>query len=124
MTIDKLKLHTDDAGSELRAAAHMGIFLEWCADQGFLAAHHDPVLLRRDPARYVVDRSPGLAASDFTPEARGFVESEYPEYLDYLGEHAADEGLSSYDYAATPEARDAMFACLDEALEAFREEDD
>jgi hypothetical protein len=124
MTIDKLEFHTDDAGTEAGAAAHMAIFLEWCADKGFLAASHDLEALRRDPIRYVVERSPNLAESDFTSAARGFVAAEYPEYLDYLGEHAADAGLSSYDYAATAEARATMFECLDEALDEARDEEE
>lgn len=123
MTIDKLKFHTDDAGTELRAAAHMAIFLEWCADKGFLASNHDLGRLREAPKQYVVEEAPNLTESDFTEEAQGFVASEYPEYLDYLGEHAAEAGLSNYDYAATPEARATMFECLDEALEEFREDE-
>ncbi len=122
MAIDKLKFHVDDADSEEQAAAHMAIFLEWAAKKGMLSDAHDPAKVLADPVRYVIDECPDLAESDFKDEALDFVQEQYGEYLDYLGEHAQDAGMSSYEYAATDEGREDMLECLDEALEEFQQE--
>lgn len=124
MSVDKLKFHVDEAETVEQAAAHMGIFLEWAATQGFLAAHHDVLKLNADPVRYVVDECPNLGENDFTREGYAFAREGYGEYLEYLGEHASDLDLSSYEYAAGVEARDDMFECLNEALQEFLDEQD
>ncbi|MEM6792056.1 MAG: hypothetical protein AAGA56_05105 [Myxococcota bacterium] len=79
MSIDKLKFHTDDADSPEQAAAHMAIFLEWAAERGHLAGHHDVEKLRADPVKYVVEESPNIAESDFTDEGYAFAAEGYGE---------------------------------------------
>jgi hypothetical protein len=123
MPTDKIKYHVDDAGSEERAAAHMAIFLEWAARNDLLSDMHDRDKLLADPVRYVIDEVPNLADCDFKDEALAFVNDQYDEYVDYLVVHAADVGMSSYEYAATPEGREDMLECLDEALAEFEEEE-
>lgn len=124
MAIDRLKFHTDDADSPEQAAAHIAIFLEWAGKQGFLAPRHDLDKLGADPIRYVLEECPDLAESDLTDAGNAFAQEEYGEYLDYLGEHASDADMSSYEYAASPAGRALMHECLDEALEEFIETQD
>ena len=121
MAIDRLKFHTDDADSPEQAAAHIAIFLEWAAKKGFLAPRHDVEKIAADPITYVLEACPDLAESDLTDDGNDFAAEEYGEYLDYLGEHAEDADMSSYEYAASPAGRAFMLECLDEALEEFLE---
>lgn len=123
MSIDKLEFHVDDTESEEQAAAHMALFLEWAARKGFLSDAHDRDKVLADPVRYVIDECPNFAESDFKADARAFVESEYEEYVDYLAVHGRDVGMSGYEYASTPEGRQDMFVCLDEALAEYEEEE-
>jgi hypothetical protein len=121
MAIDRLKFHLDDADSEEQAAAHMALFMEWAANKDFLSDKHDRDQLLDNPVRYVIDEVPDIADSDFTDEALEFVRAHYSEYLDYLAEHAEEAGMSSYQYAASPEGREDLLECLDEALEEFED---
>ena len=122
MTLDRVKYHVEDAGSEERAARHIALFLAWSARQGFLADDHEPSVVLADPVRYVLDHCPSLAEADFNEAGLRFIrDDQYTEFLEYLEANAEEAGVRGYDFVASEEGWRYLWKCLDEALAEFRE---
>lgn len=118
---DKVEFHVDDAGTQEAAAAHIAVFASWAARAGLLAEHHSKEEVLADPVRFVVDKMPTLTESDLTERGAAFAREHYEEFLEVLDEHATEAGVSSYVLAASPEGKQDLHACLDEAWEEFLE---
>lgn len=124
MPFDKIKHHTDDAGSDDAAAAHIAVFVEWAARHELVAEHHGKDDVVADPVRFVVERVPVFTEVDLTELGAAFAREHYDEFLEVLDEHALEAGVPSYEFAASPRGKGRLWECLDEALAEFRHERD
>lgn len=123
--IDAAKHHHGNGAAELEDAAwHIGVFLEWCAENGLAAPEHEAEAVRADPVRYVLDHCGGkLLPSDLSKAGAAFAVRAYGEMMCELADLASTAGVGPFELRTHPDVDDFELA-LFELLDDLRDEQD